>query len=679
MAETYYITTPIYYVNGLPHIGNSYTTIAADVLARFQRQRGKEVLFLTGTDENAPKNAEAAREAGKDPQDFVDELAVAFQQTWKRMDISYDQFIRTTEPRHIKVVQDIFARLRDQGDIYKGVYEGYYCVPDETFWTDSQVVMDEHGVAHCPNVECGRPVQRVSEENYFFRLSAYSDRILRYIEENPGFLQPDFRRNEVIAFIKEGLRDVSITRKGTGWGIPVPGDADFVIYVWFDALINYLTAVEYGADEGTFNKWWPANVQLMAKDIFVRFHCTFWPGMLMALGLDLPVTLFGHGWWTMDGQKIAKRLGNALDPHELALELAQESGCTPEIAVDAIRYFVLRDIAFGQDGDFSRTMLRSRFNTELANDLGNLLNRTLSLVDKYFQRVIPAPEGVEQSMADVMAESAKAAADALDNLKPQAALDHIWAVVSAGNKYLDEQAPWKLHREGNVARAGTVLYTVLDAVRSVAIMVRPFMPRAAEAIWTQLGIPAALEAQEWDAAGLAGRLPSDIVALPGTPIFPRIDPKKKQEAVSRMMEPPTPIAAEPTTSAEPPAVPVAAMDAPAAAPADPGADAITIEDFKKVQLKVARVLTAERVPKADKLLHLTIDAGEPEPRHLVAGVAQSYAPEDLVGRSIIVVANLKPAKIRGVESNGMLLAGEADGRIIVLGPQGDLPPGTPIR
>ncbi|HEY3268043.1 MAG TPA: methionine--tRNA ligase [Armatimonadota bacterium] len=669
MANTFYITTPIYYVNGLPHIGTSYTSIAADVLARFHRLRGDDVLFLTGTDENAPKVAEVARLAGRDPQEFVDEMSAEFQKTWKRLNISYDQFIRTTEQRHVDLVQDIFARLRDQGDIYKGTYEGYYCIPDETFWTDTQVVMDESGQAHCPNPECRRPVQRVQEENYFFRLSAYSDRLLKAIQANPKMLAPEFRKNEVLSFIKDGLRDVSITRKGQGWGIPVPGDPDFVVYIWFDALINYLTAVGYGKDDATFNKWWPCNVQLMGKDIFVRFHCTFWPGMLMALGLPLPERLVGHGFFTVDGEKIGKSKGNAVDPHELALDLSRESGCLPDIAVDAIRYFVFREIPFGQDADFSRSALKARFNGELANDLGNLLNRTLALVDKYFQGVLPERLRAEDGMAAIVSKAAADAAAALEDIRFQEALEAIWTIVSAGNKFIDERAPWKLQKEGNTAEAGHVLYTVLDAVRSVAILIQPFMPVAAQAIWTQLGIPEELAAQSWESAAASGRLPSRIPAHSGAPIFPRIDPRRKQETMAQMDQTPAPVAAETANRPEPPASPAA----------EPESPRITIDDFRKVELKVARVLTAERVPKADKLLHMTIDVGEPEPRSLVAGVAQHYTPEEMVGKSIIVVANLQPAKIRGVQSNGMLLAAEADGKVILLGPLGDLPPGASVR
>jgi methionyl-tRNA synthetase len=564
----------------------------------------------------------------------------------------------------------VFARLRDQGDIYKGTYDGYYCVPDETFWTESQVVMDEAGVPHCPNPECGRPVQRVSEDNYFFRLSAYNDRILAAIESNTKLLEPDFRRNEVLAFVREGLRDVSITRKGEGWGIPVPGDPDFVIYVWFDALLNYLTAVGYQQDAAEFEKWWPANVQLLGKDIFVRFHCTFWPGMLMALGLPLPERLFGHGFWTVEGEKIGKSKGNMVEPYELAMDLAQESGCLPEIAVDAVRYFVLREAAFGQDAHFSRAALKRRFNVELANDLGNLLNRTLSLVEKYFHSVVPKPENVEEPIAEVVRAAAENAAAALDDLRPQDALEAIWTIISAGNRYIDEQAPWKLQREGNTARAGTVLYTVLDSVRSAAIMLQPFMPSAAEAIWTQLGIPADLTAQSWEDARTAHRLPSDIPTRPGAPIFPRIDPRKKEEAVARMEQTDKTIPAAPSPVAGIPAVPDEAEDT---------TGRIGIADFQKVRLKVAKVLTAEAIPKAKKLLKLTVDAGEATPRQLVAGIAGHYEPEALIGRSVIIVANLEPATIRGIESNGMVLAGEAGDHVVLLGPQEDLPPGAEIR
>lgn len=656
MPDTFYITTPIYYVNGLPHIGTSYTTIAADVLARYHRSRGDEVLFLTGTDENAPKVAEVARELNQDPQAFVDAMSAEFRRVWDRMDITYDQFIRTTEPRHINLVQDIFARLRDQGDIYKGTYEGFYCVPDETFWTETQVVRGDDGVAYCPNPECRRPVQRVSEENYFFRLSAYSDRLMAHIEANPNFLAPAYRRNEVIQFIRDGLRDVSITRKGTGWGIPVPGDADFVVYVWFDALINYLTAVGYGTDEALFAKWWPANVQLMGKDIFVRFHSTFWPAMLMALGVPLPERLFGHGFWTLDGEKIGKSKGNAIDPYDLAVEVSQISGAAPEIAADAIRYVILRDIPFGQDGDFSRSALVSRFNSDLANDLGNLLNRTLALVNRLFVGTVPPPHPDETALAGTTAAAYDRATEALDDLRLNEALEAIWTAVSAGNKYIDGKAPWALHKAGDVERAGGVLYAVLDTLRSVALMIRPTMPHVAAAMWDQLGIATPLAEARWQDAREAGALPAGTEIRAGQPIFPRIDPKRK------MTDQPRP-----------------ASESTPAAPAEAKEDVITIDDFKKVKLKVARILTAERVPKADKLLHLTVDAGEGEPRELVAGIAAYYTPEELVGKDVVIVANLAPATIRGIRSNGMILAAESDGKVVVLGPMGEVAPGAGIR
>ncbi len=654
MPNTFYITTPIYYVNALPHIGNCYTTVVCDVLARYHRALGEDVFFLTGTDENATKVLEVARELGRDPMDFVDEMAAGFQRTWKSLGITYDRFIRTSEIDHINVVQSIFARLRDQGDIYKGVYEGYYCVPDETFWADAQVVKDEDGIARCPNAECGRPVTRVSEENYFFKLSAYGDRLMAYVEAHPDFMAPAFRKNEVLRFIEEGLRDVCVTRKAGGWGIPAPGDPDYVIYVWFDALINYLSGIGYLSDEANFSKWWPAQVQMMAKDIFVRFHCTFWPAMLMALDLPLPERLFGHGFWTADGEKISKSKGNAIDPYDLATELATQSGCHPDIAVDAIRYLLLREIQFGQDGDFRRQSLVTRFNTELANDLGNLLNRTLSLVGKFFDGVLPTPESDSADLAPVICEAHNSATTALNEMRLHDYPSALWTVIDAGNKYINNEAPWNLHKAGNLERCGTVLYNTLDAVRAVAIAACPMMPTAAQAIWEQLGLEGRVVDQPWESAGRAGLLPPGTTVKAGQPVFPRIDPNRKPAPAPA---PAQPVEAKPVVEEE----------------------LVTIDDFKRIHLKVARILTAEPIPKANKLLKMTIDIGEAEPRSLIAGIAEHYKPEELPGRSIIVIANLQPAVIRGVQSQGMLLAAEADGKVILLGPQGDLPPGASVR
>jgi methionyl-tRNA synthetase len=652
--KTFYITTPIYYVNDVPHVGNASTTVASDVVARFKRLQGYNVLFATGTDENAPKVAEAAEANGMSPQEFVDDIVPKFKEVWRKMHITYDVFIRTTEARHKKVVEAAFQKLLDSGDIYKDVYKGWYCISDETFFREGEV---KDG--RCPNPECRKPVRWIEEENYFFRLSAYGDRLLKYIEEHPDFLGPEFRKNEVVSFIKAGLRDTCITRDAYGWGIPVPGDPSQVIYVWFDALLNYLTVAGYLQNEDEFAQIWPADLQLMAKDIFVRFHSTLWPAMLMGLGVELPKKVFAHGFWTIEGEKISKSKGNAISPIKLAEEIAAMSGADVDIAVDAIRYFILREVTFGLDGDFSVSGLIGRFNADLANDLGNLLNRTLPLLHNYREGIIPTPGPVShdaQEIINLVTSTGAEVAEYLDKLQFGDALAAIWTVIGRANKYMEDQAPWKLAKnEACAAELNTVLYTVLETVRSVAILISPFMPSAAEAIWEQLGIDSPLTEAKWEDAGSWGGL------LPGTqthaprPIFPRIDTKRRAEAP----------AAEKEKKMEP-----KAEEAP---------QYLTFDDFKKTELKVGKILTAERVPGADKLLKLTVDVGEEEPRQVVAGIAQWYSPDELVGKQVVVVANLAPAKIRGVESRGMLLAADTEGRAVLLTPDADVAPGAEVR
>lgn len=641
--KTYYVTTPIYYVNDVPHIGNAYPTIHADIMARFNRLRGKDVFFLTGTDENATKVAVAAKDRGVPVNEYVDRLAGQFKEAWAGLDIRYDDFIRTTEERHIRVVEAIFKRLLEQGDIYSGRYEGWYCIPDETFFAESELVDGK-----CP--ECGRAVEWVQEENYYFRLSAYQDRLLEYIESHPGFLQPEFRKNEVVSFIRQGLRDVSITRSNQGWGIPVPGDPSKVIYVWFDALINYISAIGYLSDEERFAGIWPADLQLMGKDIFVRFHCTFWPAMLMALGLELPGVLFGHGWWTINGEKMSKSVGNVVAPLRLADELAAESGARREIAVDAVRYFLCREVTFGVDGDFSITSFRSRFNSDLANDLGNLLNRTLSMLGKYFDGVIPDPKGFSGGLKDAITDAARAAEETCDRLEFVRALEAIWQMIGAGNKYVNDKQPWDLAKKGQTDELAGVLYSALEVARAAAIMVSPFMPATAREIARQLGIAEEFESLKW--TNVADEKPFK----PGTrtqgpdPIFPRLGSKAKEQ--EKKVEPKP----EPTPKTE---------------------EHISYDYFSKLKIRIAEVKAAERVEKADKLLKLRVDLGDEE-RQIVAGVAQWYEPESLIGRKIVLLANLEPAKIRGVVSNGMLLAADVDGRAVILQPDSDVPAGSKV-
>ena len=633
----FYVTTPIYYVNDIPHIGNAYTTIIADVVARYHKLKGEKTYFLTGTDENATKVANAAAEAGMDPKEYVDKLADDFKRVWKSLAIEYDDFIRTTEERHVRVVEAVFQRLLNQGDIYKGNYEGWYCVPCETFFAESELVEGK-----CP--ECGRAVEWVQEENYYFRLSAYSDRLLEHIESHPEFLQPDFRKNEVVSFIKQGLRDVSITRTNRGWGIPVPGDPSKVIYVWFDALLNYISAVGYLADEEKFSSIWPADLQLMGKDIFVRFHCTFWPAILMALGLELPKVLFGHGWWSIDGEKISKSKGNAISPAKLAEDLAAESGAKRDVCLDAVRYFMCREVTFGADGDFSMASFRNRFNSDLANDLGNLLNRSLSMVKKYFDGRIPQSTGCEPGLYHTIVQTVDAAQVACDTLEFTRALEAIWQMIAAGNKFLNDKQPWTLAKEGRTDELGTVLYSALVVSRSAAIMISPFMPATAREMASQLGITDEFGTLRWENAKDRAPFEPGTVTRGPEPIFPRLESPapKKQPEVSKV------------------------------------SDRISYDDFSKMDLRIAEVKSAERIPGANKLLKLTVSLGDHE-RQIVAGIAEWYAPESLIGKKIVLLANLEPAKIRGVESDGMLLAADVDGKAILLQPDQDVPAGAKIR
>ncbi|MCE5197530.1 MAG: methionine--tRNA ligase [Armatimonadota bacterium] len=646
--DTYYITTPIYYVNDVPHVGNAYTTIIADTVSRYHKLKCEKTYLLTGTDEHAVKVAAAAADKGIPTKDFVDHLAEQFKRVWASLDVHYDDFIRTTEPRHIQVVQAIFARLFEQGDIYKGEYQGWYCIPDETFLAESELVDGK-----CP--ECGRQVEWVQEENYYFKLSAYSDRLLEYIESHPGFLQPEFRKNEVVSFIKQGLRDVSITRDNKGWGITVPGDDSKVIYVWFDALINYISAIGYLSDEERFNSLWPADLQLMGKDIFVRFHCTFWPAMLMALGLEQPKVLFGHGWWSINGEKISKSRGNAISPAKLAEDLAEESGASRDVCLDAVRYFLAREVTFGVDGDFSIASFKNRFNSDLANDLGNLLNRTLSMLNKYFDGIIPGPKGLSGGLAQVIAGSAKTAQETCDKLEFTKALEAVWQMIGAGNKYVNDQKPWELEKQGKTDELAGVLYSALEVARAAAIMISPFMPATAVEIARQLGIADSFAGLKW----------SDITAanpfVPGTktqgpdPIFPRLGTKKKE---AKVVEEPKPAEAPQPEKTE---------------------EYISYDYFSKLKIRIAEIKSAERVEKADKLLRLQVSLGDEE-RQIVAGIAKSYEPEALIGRKIVMLTNLEPAKIRGVVSNGMLLAADgADGGAVLLQPEADVPAGTKIK
>jgi len=651
--DTFYLTTPIYYVNASPHIGHAYTTIAADVLGRYRRLRGDQVCFATGTDEHGLKVASAAAEAGKSPREFTDEVSEQYKLMWRRLHISYDRFIRTSEAQHEGLVQKVFARLLEQGDIYKGTYEGWYCVHEEAYLSESELVE-----GNCP--DCQRPVQWLAQDCYFFRTSKYAQRLLDYLEEKPDFIRPPSRRNEVSSFIRQGLRDAAVSRTVQQWDIPVPGDPANTIYVWVDALTNYLTVAGYLQDEATFERLWPADVQLMAKDIITRFHGTLWPAMLMALGLELPRQLFVHGFWSMGdaaGHKISKSRGNVVDPYALAQAISARSGASVDVAVDAVRYFVLREVPFGLDGQFSEVAVLQRFNADLANDLGNLLNRCLPFVQRYFGGQVPAPGNDAPTLDDDIARVAQAAGAALDSLDFSVALAEIWRLLAAANKYVDTQEPWALHRAGHQPQLATIVYSLADAIRCVATLISPFMPAVSAALRQQLGLTGEHDGT-WEVLDPQVRLRPGARVQPGQPIFPRMDlaailaPGAGAEAVAAQVQ---------------------------AAPKGQGAPVETIshDQFRQLDLRVGEIKSAAAVAGTDKLLKLEVDVGT-KVHTVVAGMAQEFAPETLVGRKVVLVANLEPAKIRGVVSEGMILAAGEDKALALVTVDAECPLGTKV-
>jgi methionyl-tRNA synthetase len=656
----FYVTTPIYYVNDVPHLGTAYTTIAADVFARFQRLRGRNVRFLTGLDEHGQKIAEAAQEAGCEPQAFVDRMVPTFREAWAALDTTPDDFIRTTEARHQRIVQDLWSRIAARGDIYKGLYEDWYCTGCEAYYTEKDLVDGK-----CPVHE--RPATKMRTESYFFRLSKYQDALHKLYAEHPDFVLPQTRMNEVVRFVEAGLRDLSISRSNFRWGIPVPGDADHVMYVWFDALTNYVSALG-GEGADAYRTFWPADVHLVGKDI-LRFHAVYWPAFLLAAGLPVPRHVFAHGWLTINGQKMSKSLRNVVEPRRLA----------EVYGVDAVRYYLMRDVNFGLDGDFSHAALVGRINADLANDLGNLLNRTIALVEKLAGGVVP-PRGTpnERTLALRAASEAagQQAALELEAFRPNRALEAIWALCGEGNRFVDAAAPWALAKAGKTDDLHAVLYAALETLRWVGCMVLPVMPGKARTILERLG---AARAAGWPAAW--GELEPGAKVVRGEPLFPRIDADRERELAQALGvtvdgPAPAPRAAAPAAPASPASAAPAPAVAPSAKPAPPAA--IAYDDFAKLELRVARVLTAERVPKADKLIKLGIDAGEPEPRTIVAGIAARYEPEALVGKRIVLLANLEPRKLRGIESRGMLLAASHEGRPCVLTVEDEIPPGTRV-
>lgn len=656
MPQRFYITTPIYYVNDVPHIGHAYTTIAADVLARYRRLMGHDVFFLTGLDEHGQKVQQAAARAGIDPQAHCDRLAPQFQQLWKRLAISNDAFIRTTDRPHKAYVQKLLQSLYDKKQIYRADYTGWYCTFDERFWTEKDV---QNGL--CP--DCLRPIERLSESNYFFQMSRYQDRLIRYIQEHPGFLKPESRRNEVLGFLQKPLEDLSISRPKSrlSWGIELPFDPDCVTYVWIDALVNYISGLEYLPPNPSVERYWPATLHLVGKDILTT-HAVYWSTILMALSLPLPETIFAHGWWTVNGEKMSKSRGNVVDPNVVV----------EEFGVDAFRYFLLREVPFGQDGDYSREALIGRINSELANDLGNLLNRTLTMIERYGQGKVPEPSAQPAAEADrALQDAALHLKDTIElhlqNLEFNRALESMWSLVQLANQYIEKTAPWSLAKKAeDRVRLNTVLYNLAETLRFLAVFLFPFIPHAAEEIKRQLGLllnfskPLLAGELQWD-----GLLPGTEIAK-GSPLFPRIETISQTQGGTRVTQEPQPSSTAPQsgppTSAAPPG----------------GPQQITIEEFQKIQLKVAKVLSAERVPKSERLIKLQVDLGG-EQRQIVAGIGKTYEPESLVGRRVVVVANLKPAKLMGVESQGMVLAAgdkEVGGLVTILE---DVEPGTKVK
>jgi len=643
----FYVTTPIYYVNDVPHLGTAYTTIAADVLARVHRLRGHRTHLLTGLDEHGLKIERAAAERGKEPRAYVDEMAAPFREAWDALDVRTDDFIRTTEPRHVERVQRLWKKVQAKGDIYEGVYEDWYCVGCEAYYTQKDLAEGNLCPVH------GRPVERLKEPSYFFKLSAYEKPLLDLYESHPEFVAPESRLNEVRAFVKGGLRDLSISRTTFQWGVPVPGDSRHIMYVWFDALANYLTAL---GDEGSeaYTTFWPPDLHLVGKDI-LRFHAVYWPAFLMSAGLPLPRQVFAHGWLTVNGQKMSKSMRNVVEPRALAREYGP----------DAVRFYLMREITFGLDGDFSHEALVARWNSDLADNVGNLANRTTSLIRKFFGGRIPDPQGPgDAELREAFDAALPRIEAAFDAVAPHKAIEEILALGRTGNVFVDRRAPWALAKQGKTAELASVLWSVLELCRAIAVMLLPVVPRRAAGLLGQLGVGEPRWPAKWGEATPGQELPAP------SPAFPKFEPDRAAEILARLG----------VTTAPPPAPEPAKAAAPAPSPApSPAPGVITYDDFAKVALVVGEVLTAERVPKSDKLLKLQVAVGEDRPRQIVAGIGKAYAPEALVGKRVAVVANLAPAKLMGQLSEGMLLAAGGPETLKLVGFDGDVAVGTRIK